>query len=156
MYDIQGVFVWRRASSLGRPGPNKRAEFHFSFTWEFSGPSSKAGISKPSRRDLGLSIVRFRLGRVVLFSCKRWQILQGISPGREICFMFCETNSFNSLGLGSIIDVYRVSCEKQQFAGMDIGETRRNFHEIHISLPNVWPGRLFWGFVRYLYYNIKL
>ena len=37
--------MWRQASGLGRASPNKRVEFDFAFTWEFSGPSNKAGSS---------------------------------------------------------------------------------------------------------------
>ena len=30
----KGVFIWRRASPLGRASPSKRAGFHLAFTWE--------------------------------------------------------------------------------------------------------------------------
>ena len=42
--DFKGVFIWRRTSPLGWGSSSKRAEFHLVFTWEFSGPSSRAGI----------------------------------------------------------------------------------------------------------------
>ena len=42
---IKGMFIWRRASPLGKASPSERVEFHLVFRWEFSGPSSRTGSS---------------------------------------------------------------------------------------------------------------
>ena len=71
---------------LGGASPSKKAEFHLTFTWEFSLPSESVCMenSNPPRRDLGCSIARFRLEGLALFSCKRKQILLGISQRRHL------------------------------------------------------------------------
>ena len=37
------MFIWSRASRLSRSSSGKKAGFHLSDTWEFSGPASSAG-----------------------------------------------------------------------------------------------------------------
>ena len=39
------VLIWRRANPLGRASPSKRTKFHLAFTWDISGPSSRAGYT---------------------------------------------------------------------------------------------------------------
>ena len=48
---IKNVFTWRRASPLGIANPSKGAKFHVTFTWEFSGPSSRAGSSTQAQYE---------------------------------------------------------------------------------------------------------